>query len=172
MRRIVRRVELWSVLKLSLIFYLCLWAVLLVAGVIVWNIIVSSGLVGRIEDFIIQIFGLESFAFDSQQIFRVYALGGLVSAFLATLFNVLAAILFNLISELVGGVADHVGGGGVHPLPPAARPPAAVFLPSTATAAPSIATRHHRCPSQWAPLARAATVEPSGAIAQSVRAHP
>ena len=104
MRRIVRRVELWSVLKLSLIFYLCLWAVLLVAGVIIWNIVVSSGLVGRIEDFIVQIFGLESFAFDSQQIFRVYALGGLVSAFLATLFNVLAAILFNLISELVGGL--------------------------------------------------------------------
>ena len=103
-RRIVRRVELWSVLKLSLIFYVCLWAVLLVAGLILWNIVVSSGLVGRIEDFIIQIFGLESFAFDSRQIFRVYALGGLVSAFLATLFNVLAAVLFNLISELVGGL--------------------------------------------------------------------
>ena len=103
-RRIVRRVELWSVLKLSLILYLCLWAVLLVAALILWNAVDSTGLIDRIEAFVTQIFGLESFAFDPGQIFRVYALASLVMAVLATLFNVMAAVLFNLISELVGGL--------------------------------------------------------------------
>ena len=103
-RRIVRRVELWSVLKLSMILYLCLWAVLLVAALILWNAVDSTGLIERIEAFVTQIFGLDSFAFDPGQIFRVYALASLVMAFLATVFNVMAAVLFNLISELVGGL--------------------------------------------------------------------
>ena len=103
-RRIVRRVELWSVLKLSMILYLCLWAVLLVAALILWNAVDSTGLIERIEAFVTQIFGLDSFAFDPGEIFRVYALASLVMAFLATVFNVMAAILFNLISELVGGL--------------------------------------------------------------------
>ncbi|MYI56093.1 MAG: hypothetical protein F4062_03530, partial [Acidimicrobiia bacterium] len=60
-RRIVRRVELWSVLKLSLILYLCLWAVLLVAALILWSAVDSTGLIDRIEAFVTQIFGLESF---------------------------------------------------------------------------------------------------------------
>lgn len=100
----MRRVELWSVLKLSMILYLCLWAVLLVAALILWNAVESTGLIERIEAFVTQIFGLDSFAFDPGRIFRVYALGSLVMAFLATVFNVMAAVLFNLISELVGGL--------------------------------------------------------------------
>ena len=103
-RRIVRRVELWSVLKLSLILYICLWAVLLVAALILWSAVDSTGLIDRIEAFVTQIFGLESFEFVPGQIFRVYALASLVMAFLATVFNVMAAVLFNLISELVGGL--------------------------------------------------------------------
>ena len=103
-RRIVRRVELWSVLKLSLILYLCLWAVLLVAALILWSAVDSAGLIDRLEAFVTQIFGLESFEFVPGRIFRVYALASLVMAFLATVFNVMAAVLFNLISELVGGL--------------------------------------------------------------------
>lgn len=91
-------------MKLSLILYICLWAVLLVAALILWNAVASTGLIDRIEAFVTQIFGLESFSFDPGQIFRVYALASLVMAILGTLFNVMAAVLFNLISELVGGL--------------------------------------------------------------------
>ena len=103
-RRILRRVELWSVLKLSLIFYFCMWAVLLVAGVILWNVVDSLGYVEATADFIARIFALEEFEFNARQIFRVYALGGLAGVLGATLFNVVAAVFFNLISELVGGI--------------------------------------------------------------------
>ncbi len=103
-RRILRRVELWSVLKLSLIFYFCMWAILLVAGVILWNVVDSLGYVEATADFIARIFALEEFEFNARQIFRVYALGGLAGVLGATLFNVVAAVFFNLISELVGGI--------------------------------------------------------------------
>ena len=103
-RRILRRVELWSVLKLSLIFYFCMWAILLVAGVILWNVVDSLGYVESAADFIARIFALEEFEFNARQIYRIYALGGLLGVLAATLFNVLAAVFFNLISELVGGI--------------------------------------------------------------------
>lgn len=103
-RRIVRHVEPWSVLKISLIFYFCLWLILLLAGVLLWSVAVSSGIVENVENFIIELFALEEFTFDAGQIFRGYALIGLVMVFAATAFNVLLCVLFNLISDLTGGL--------------------------------------------------------------------
>ena len=37
-RRIVRHIEVWSVLKISILFFACLWAVFLIAGFIVWGV--------------------------------------------------------------------------------------------------------------------------------------
>ena len=37
-RRLVRHIEPWSVLKISLIFYFCIWIILLVAGTILWRV--------------------------------------------------------------------------------------------------------------------------------------
>ena len=103
-RRLVRHVEPWSVLKLSLIFYFCLWVILLIAGVILWNLAVSSGTIDNIENFIEQLFALESFAFNGDQIFRAAAVGGLVLVVAGSGFTVLMAVLFNLISDITGGV--------------------------------------------------------------------
>ena len=103
-RRLVRHVEPWSVLKMSLIFYFCLWVILLTAGVILWRFAVTSGTVERLENFIEELFALETFAFNPDQIFRVSALGGLVMVVAGSGFTVLAAVLFNLISDLIGGV--------------------------------------------------------------------
>lgn len=91
-------------LKMSLIFYLCLWTILLLTGTILWNVVNSLGYVEAAADFIARVFALESFEFNGRQIFRVYALGGLVGVLVATMFNVVVAVLFNLISELVGGM--------------------------------------------------------------------
>ncbi len=103
-RRLVRHIEPWSVLKMSLIFYFCLWVVLLTAGVILWRFAVTSGTVERLENFIEELFALETFTFNPDQIFRVSALGGLVMVVAGSGFTVLMAVLFNLISDLIGGV--------------------------------------------------------------------
>ena len=48
-RRIVRHIEVWSVLKISILFFACLWAVFLIAGFIIWGVAESSGTVGKLE---------------------------------------------------------------------------------------------------------------------------
>jgi hypothetical protein len=103
-RRLVRHVEPWSVLKLSLIFYFCLWIITLISGVILWNMAVSSGTIDNVENFIEELFALESFDFNGDQIFRAAAVGGLVLVVAGSGFTVLMAVLFNLISDITGGV--------------------------------------------------------------------
>ncbi len=103
-RRLVRHIEPWSVLKVSLLFFFCIWVVAMVAGVLLWNAAVASGVIGDIENFAEEIFALENFEFTGEDIFRATAIGGLVLSVAATGFTVLIAILLNLISDLTGGI--------------------------------------------------------------------
>ena len=103
-RRLVRHIEPWSVLKLSLIFYFCLWVIFLISGVILWSLAVGSGTIDNLESFIEKLLALDSFEFEGEQIFRASALGGLVLVVAGSGFTVLVAVLFNLISDLTGGM--------------------------------------------------------------------
>ena len=103
-RRLVRHIEPWSVLKVGLLFNFCMWIVTMVAGVLLWNAAETSGVINDIEQFATEIFALEEFAFNGEQIFEAVALGGLVVAVGLTGFMVLIAILLNLISDLTGGI--------------------------------------------------------------------
>lgn len=103
-RRVIRHVEPWSVLKISLFFYACLWVILLVAGFMIWGVADSSGTIDRLESLFIELFSLDEFTIDAGQVFRGYALAGLALAIAGTTFNVLMCLLFNLISDLTGGL--------------------------------------------------------------------
>ena len=103
-RRVVRRIDPWSVLKFSLLFYLCLLVVMLVAGVVLWLVARSTGAIENVEDFIGELFFLDDFHFVAGQILRASALGGLVLVVLGSGANLLLAVLYNLISDVVGGV--------------------------------------------------------------------
>ena len=103
-RRLVRHIEPWSVLKVSLLFNFSMWVVAMVAGVLLWNAAETAGTIGDVEQFATEIFALEEFVFEGEQIFRAVAIGGLVVAVAATGFTVLIAILLNLISDLTGGI--------------------------------------------------------------------
>ena len=103
-RRLIRHVEPWSVLKISLVFYFCLWVALLIAGGILWSLAVSSGMVGNLENFVTELAALERFELNGDQIFRAVAIGGLVLVVVAAGFTVLMAVLFNLISDIIGGI--------------------------------------------------------------------
>jgi hypothetical protein len=102
--RIVRHVDPWSVLKLSLMFFTCLFIVMLVAGVLLWHLAASAGTIAKIEDFIAEAGAFTTFKFDGPKIFQASVLGGLVMVIVASGFAVLMAVLFNLISDLVGGI--------------------------------------------------------------------
>lgn len=102
-RRILRHVEVWSVLKVSIVFYFCLWLVLLVSGAMVWKVATQAGLIDNVENFL-QESGFDEVEFDGETMFRAWATGGFVMVFASTGFTVLMALLFNLISDLMGGV--------------------------------------------------------------------
>ena len=101
--RIVRHIDPWSVLKLSVVFFLCVWVMFMVAIVIVWSIAESSGTIGKIEDLLAEL-DITNSGFDGTFIFRQYGLFGLVMATACTVATTVGAIVFNLVSDLIGGV--------------------------------------------------------------------
>lgn len=103
-RRIVRHIEPWSVFKVSLLFYLCLWVILVLAGVLLWSVALRAGTIDTVTEFVKSLGAAEDFAVDGSVIFRVYSVAGLVLAIAGTAFNVLLCVLFNLISDLMGGI--------------------------------------------------------------------
>jgi hypothetical protein len=103
-RRVIRHFDPWSVLKVSLLFYFCLFIVLMVAGVVLWNIAAAAGTISDIEGFFKDAGAFQTFSFDGPTIFRASVLIGLILVIAGTGINVLLAVLFNLISDLVGGI--------------------------------------------------------------------
>jgi len=102
-KRIVRRVELWSVLKLALSFFVCMYVVGLVSMAVLWGFANSAGLVDNFESFANDV-GWENWQFNGEQMFEHAALIGAVLVVTATLMTVLATALLNVISELTGGI--------------------------------------------------------------------
>jgi hypothetical protein len=103
-QRIVRRVDAWSVLKISFVFFIVMYLVLLVAGVLLWAFAVGTGTIDNVENFIEQLFALDSFSFVGEQILRASAIGGALLVVAGTFTTTVLAVLFNLISDLVGGL--------------------------------------------------------------------
>lgn len=105
-RRVVRHIEPWSVLKISLLFYLCLWLIFVLAGVLLWSFAESSGTLESIEELVESLFALdeEKEFWSGGTIFRAYAIGTLALSIAGVTFNVLLCVLYNLISDLTGGV--------------------------------------------------------------------
>ena len=103
-KRIVRHIDPWSVLKLSLLFYACLFVVFMVAGTLLWNLAGAAGTISSIEGFIKDIGAFKTFSFSGPTIFRASFLAGLILVIAGSGFNVLLTVLFNLISDLVGGI--------------------------------------------------------------------
>ena len=103
-RRVVRRVDPWSVLRFSLLFYGCMLLVALVAGVLLWAAALTTGVIDNVERFIKELFALETFAFNGLLLLESTVIGGLVLVLLGTGANVLMAVLYNLTSDVVGGI--------------------------------------------------------------------
>ncbi len=102
--RVVRRIDTWTVFKLSLLFWAVAYLILLVAGVLLWSVAISTGTVDNVESFIKDLLALDSFTFDGQKIFRASWVLGAFMAVAGTGLTVTMAVLYNLFADLVGGV--------------------------------------------------------------------
>jgi Transmembrane domain of unknown function (DUF3566) len=104
LRHTIQKVDLWSVLKLSLCFYLCSLAVIVVALVSLWAIADSFGIVENVEEFIGELLSSEDFTFLSGEMLRGVVLVGLVLVMLQVVITVIAGAFYNLFAALFGGL--------------------------------------------------------------------
>ena len=103
-RQTVRSIDIWSVLKIALCFYLCALIVVLVAGVVLWWIASAVGAISNVEKFIGELVSDNKFHFLSWEVLRGATLIGLVIVCVLVVITVLAAAFYNLFSELIGGL--------------------------------------------------------------------
>ena len=101
--RVVRHIDPWSTFKLALVFSLVGYLVCLTAGVLLWRVADSTGTLDNVERWFTQ-FGWETFEFDGGEIFHNAWIIGLFLAVGLTGAAVLMATLFNLVSDIVGGI--------------------------------------------------------------------
>jgi hypothetical protein len=105
-RVVIRRVNPWSVLKFSLLFYFCLMLVMIVGLAILYAILSALGVLETTSDLLGEVgFGTDGrFEFNTGYIFRTLFFIGFISAALWSAFTLFLAFLYNLISDLVGGI--------------------------------------------------------------------
>jgi hypothetical protein len=101
--RVVRHVDTWSIFKVALVFNVFLYAVALTAGVLLWHVAVATGTIDNVQKFF-EGFGWTSFQFKGGEIYHNAWIAGLFVAVGLTGLAVLMATLFNLITDLVGGI--------------------------------------------------------------------
>jgi transmembrane protein DUF3566 len=101
-RLVLRRLDPWSVLKFSLLFYFCLLLVGVLAFAVIWLVLLNMGLFESVESFASD-FNVD-ISFGAGTVFRWCILLGLVGVLLWTIATVLLTLLFNLVNDITGGV--------------------------------------------------------------------
>jgi hypothetical protein len=101
-RLVLRRLDPWSVLKFSLLFYLCLMLVGLLVFAVIWFVLVNMGVFEEISKFAGN-FDV-NVAFPAGKVFRWYIFLGLLGVVLWSIVTVLTTLLFNLINDITGGI--------------------------------------------------------------------
>lgn len=103
---VLRRIDPWSTLKVSLALYLSLFAVALVVGTALWvagrEVGVIDDIEGLIEDLGLYVDG--SYHFRDGYILRMAALIGPMLAVLAAMVTTAGVALYNLVARLTGGL--------------------------------------------------------------------
>jgi hypothetical protein len=110
-RVVIRRVDPWSVLKFSLLFYFCLMLVFLFALLILYWLLGVTGVLDSAARVLSDVGfgGTAGFEFHGYWIFSRLFLIGIAGVVVWSLVNVLISILYNLISDVMGGIQVTLG---------------------------------------------------------------
>lgn len=103
-RQTIQKLDLWSVTKIALCFYISAMGVFVVSLVALWVVADSAGIIDNVENFIGDLFSSENFHFVSGQVLRGAVLVGVVLVALFVAFTIIAASFYNIFAELFGGV--------------------------------------------------------------------
>jgi len=101
---VIRKLDIPSVVRVSLLFHASAFIVTTTTGVVLWTLAVNQGWISGFEDDVKELLTLAEFTIHGDVIFAITALFGMVLAVIGTAAWVLFAIIYNLISDVVGGV--------------------------------------------------------------------
>ncbi len=104
-RRVLRKIDPWTVLKVSIIFNVIIVMAISIGIAIAWTLLRNSGIPDDIVNSIneLAIFE-EDINLDGPSYFRVMVFFSIVSTVLLTSLATLSAVVYNLISDVVGGI--------------------------------------------------------------------
>ena len=112
-RLVIRRVDPWSVLKFALLFSICLLIVFVVAVAALYFALDSLGIFDSINDFVRDITqtgpedkptGGFDVTFSAGKVIGGAAVIGAINVVIITAISTLGAFLYNLCSDIVGGI--------------------------------------------------------------------
>ncbi len=101
-RRVIRKIDPWTVLKVSLIFNAIAGLVFVLGVWVMWSLAIQRGIPDQITEFFAN-FALV-FNAEGELYFRVTVLLTVISVIVLTGLMTLGALIYNLISDLVGGI--------------------------------------------------------------------
>jgi hypothetical protein len=102
-RVVIRKVGPWSVFKFSILFYFCVMLVILLALAMIYSVLGAIGALDSITKLLREA-GFDNFRIHGDWLFTRLAMIGVAMVFIWALINVFVAFLYNLISDVVGGV--------------------------------------------------------------------
>lgn len=123
-RRIIRKVDPWTTLKVSAIVWAVAALALVLGAVIFWSVLERAGIPDRITDFMVEITliqeGTNPFA-NTEQFLRFLIFGSVAGWVMMTGASVALAVIYNLVSDVVGGLEIVVLEETLNPVGPAAQ---------------------------------------------------
>ncbi|HZD24429.1 MAG TPA: DUF3566 domain-containing protein [Acidimicrobiia bacterium] len=106
-RRIIRKIDPWTTLKVSALVWAVLALGFVLGTVIFWSVLDRAGIPDRLVDFMAEITlideGANPFA-NTEQFLRFVIFASIVGWVMMTGFTVAIAVIYNLVSDVVGGL--------------------------------------------------------------------
>jgi hypothetical protein len=105
-RRIIRKFDPWTVLKVSFVLYAVMGLALVLGAVILWSVVNAVEIPRKIESFFdkLALFESSDIIPDSEQLLRSAVFLSVAWVVFMTGMTTLAAVMYNLVSDVVGGV--------------------------------------------------------------------
>jgi len=106
-RRIIRKIDPWTTLKVSAVVWAVLSLAFVLGAVIFWSVLDRAGIPEQLVDFMVEITliedGTDPFA-NTEQFLRFLIFGSVVGWVMFTGTTVAVAVVYNLVSDVVGGL--------------------------------------------------------------------
>jgi hypothetical protein len=107
-RLVVSRVSPWSVVKVTFLYSLCLFVILLVAVGVLWSVLNTAGVFDSVkstaEDLTSKPNGGVAQWLSLSRVMLIATLVGLANIVLVTVLSAIGALLYNVCTDIVGGI--------------------------------------------------------------------